>query len=134
MNDILSFSGEYRFLSNFWPCLGSSVEHHYQAAKTDDPRWAGRILAAPSASAAKRIGREAPMRATWDAERIPVMRSLLVLKFRGDLATRLLSTGEARLIEGNTWGDTFWGVCAGAGENHLGKSLMWVRATLWWAL
>lgn len=32
--------------------------------------------------------------------------------------------------EGNTWGDKFWGVCDGEGENHLGKLLMEVRAEL----
>jgi hypothetical protein len=34
------------------------------------------------------------------------------------------------LIEGNTWGDTFWGVCNGVGENNLGKTLMNVREIL----
>ena len=31
------------------------------------------------------------------------------------------------LIEGNEWGDTFWGTCDGIGENHLGKILMRIR-------
>lgn len=33
------------------------------------------------------------------------------------------------LVEGNSFGDTFWGVDArtGKGENHLGKILMKVR-------
>lgn len=40
-NVIDSFSGNYRFLSNFWPCVVTlddqqytSTEHAYQAAKT----------------------------------------------------------------------------------------------------
>ena len=31
------------------------------------------------------------------------------------------------IVEGNTWGDVFWGVCNGIGENHLGNILMDVR-------
>jgi hypothetical protein len=31
------------------------------------------------------------------------------------LATRLLATGDAKLVEGNTSGDRFWGVCRGQG-------------------
>ena len=36
------------------------------------------------------------------------------------------------LIEGNTWewSRTFWGVCNGSGENHLGRLLMKVREEL----
>jgi predicted NAD-dependent protein-ADP-ribosyltransferase YbiA (DUF1768 family) len=42
----------------------------------------------------------------------------------------LLETKDATLIEGNTWGDQYWGVCAGVGENHLGKLLMQIRSEL----
>ena len=43
---------------------------------------------------------------------------------------RLLDTGDRELIEGNTWGDRFWGVCRGEGENKLGRILMRVRDEL----
>jgi predicted NAD-dependent protein-ADP-ribosyltransferase YbiA (DUF1768 family) len=48
------------------------------------------------------------------------------------LATRLLATGSMPLVEGNTWGDTFWGVDArtGKGGNHLGEILMAIRGEL----
>ena len=46
------------------------------------------------------------------------------------LLHKLLTTGDAKIVEGNTWGDTFWGVCGGVGENHLGKVLMRIRAEL----
>ena len=39
----------------------------------------------------------------------------------------LLDTGNAELIEGNTWRDTYWGVCNGIGQNNLGKILMKLR-------
>ena len=53
-------------------------------------------------------------------------------KFRQNpkLAEMLLATEDAILIEGNTWGDKFWGVCNGVGENNLGKVLMYVRDCL----
>ncbi len=47
-----------------------------------------------------------------------------------DLREKLLATGDRKLVEGNTWGDTFWGVCRGNGKNHLGKILMKIRAEL----
>ena len=47
-----------------------------------------------------------------------------------ELRVKLLNTGDIELIEGNYWGDTFWGVCNGKGENHLGKILMRVRKEL----
>jgi predicted NAD-dependent protein-ADP-ribosyltransferase YbiA (DUF1768 family) len=56
------------------------------------------------------------------------MRSLLRQKFaHPSMRERLLATGDEELIEGNWWGDTFWGVCNGEGQNQLGKLLMRVR-------
>ena len=48
------------------------------------------------------------------------------------LKEQLLSTGDAILIEGNTWNDRYWGVDAssGVGKNHLGKLLMKIRSEL----
>jgi predicted NAD-dependent protein-ADP-ribosyltransferase YbiA (DUF1768 family) len=47
------------------------------------------------------------------------------------LAAKLIETGTATLVEGNHWGDTFWGVDhEQGGENHLGKILMAVREAL----
>lgn len=131
-----SFSGYYHFLSNFsaaevWLDGESypSTEHAYQAAKTDDPDWRRRIQLAPTPNAAKRIGRSAPMREGFEEQKVEVMYDLVRQKFRqhGRLAERLLATGDRELVEGNWWGDSFWGVCDGRGENHLGRVLMRVR-------
>ena len=46
------------------------------------------------------------------------------------LKTNLLKTGDAMLIEGNTWGDRIWGQVNGVGENNLGKILMRIREEL----
>ena len=47
-----------------------------------------------------------------------------------ELKKKLLDTGDQELIEGNYWNDTFWGVCEGKGQNHLGKILMQIREEL----
>lgn len=44
-----------------------------------------------------------------------------------ELRNRLIDTGNKILIEGNTWGDTYWGMCNGNGLNKLGEILMIVR-------
>lgn len=133
-----SFRGEYRWLSNFWPVdvqldgmTFPSVEHGYVAAKTTDLARRADVQVCGSPGAAKRLGRYMPLRHDWGAVRLPVMRDLLWQKFsHQDLRMRLMSTGDAVLVEGNTWGDTFWGVCNGLGENHLGELLMEIRDCL----
>lgn len=123
-----SFEGKYRFLSNFWPDNGTTLEHHYQAAKTLDVKWAAMILMAPTPNEAKKLGRRAPIQTDWDFKRIAVMRALVRHKFSDiELAEALLETGDAYLVEGNNWGDTFWGKVNGKGKNWLGKILMETR-------
>jgi predicted NAD-dependent protein-ADP-ribosyltransferase YbiA (DUF1768 family) len=59
------------------------------------------------------------------------MRQVLVRKFsHPELRAALLSTGDALLVEGNHWGDIFWGVCRGEGENWLGRLLMALRGQM----
>jgi ribA/ribD-fused uncharacterized protein len=85
---------------------------------------------------AKRMGKGRTIhRASyWDDVKTVVMLELLRQKFsRSALRERLLRTGDAQLVEGNNWHDTFWGVCIcdkcieHGGENWLGKLLMRVR-------
>jgi ribA/ribD-fused uncharacterized protein len=121
--------------SNFYPWAGRTLEHFYQAAKPSDPtfRWQTLILTAPTPGAAKKLGRRAPLRADWEDVKLDVMIGLQRLKYSDEYPDNqqwLLGTGDARLEEGNDWGDTFWGVCNGVGENHLGLILMDVRTML----
>jgi hypothetical protein len=60
------------------------------------------------------------------------MLELLRQKFYYDrkLYEALLGTGDALLIEGNNWGDTFWGQVNGQGSNMLGTMLMLVRGEI----
>lgn len=134
---ILAFAGPHRFLSNFAAVVVEwdgdtypSVEHAYQAAKTMIQAERKKIRVAPSAAAAKKLGRKVTLREDWDGMKLTVMRQLVRQKFDEDhplLRAALLSTGDAELIEGNWWGDTFWGVYAGSGENWLGRILMEIR-------
>lgn len=136
------FVGQYRFLSNFWLCsieyhdvLYPSVEHAYQAAKSTDPTEREIIRDAYRPGVAKQLGRSALyVRPDWDSVKLDVMELLLRKKFsrylNPVLAQKLLDTGDAELVEDNNWGDTFWGVCRGEGENHLGRLLMEIREGL----
>lgn len=132
---ISSFSGNYRFLSNFWPCevrfddeAYTSVEHAYVAAKVLDRQARQAVQACPTPGFAKRLGRTLTLRADWEAIKLGVMEDLLRQKFsKPALRELLLATDNDELVEGNTWGDTFWGVCDGVGQNHLGKLLMRIR-------
>lgn len=133
-----SFTGPNRFLSNFYPCLvrynGNelsypSVEHAYQAQKTRNVNDQIIVCKARTAGEAKRLGRQLKMREDWNEVKVNIMRDLLRFKFgHKDLLDKLLATGDVQLIEGNWWGDRFWGVCGGRGENMLGKLLMEIRA------
>src|SRR5690606_37875392 len=81
---------------------------------------------------AKRLGRQIKMVQNWDQIKVEVMERLLRQKFAPgtELARKLVATGDAQLIEYNTWGDTFWGVCDGTGQNWLGRLLMKIREEL----
>jgi ribA/ribD-fused uncharacterized protein len=148
MKKISSFTGKYSFLSNFYKstflyrdiefatsehafvfekdgnkhrfilqCQGVLLEHF----SFDEFFWM-------SPGNAKRLGRNIALRSNWDSIRLDMMKDILSAKFSAkSMENLLLDTGDAYLEEGNNWGDKFWGVCNGVGENHLGKLLMSLR-------
>ena len=124
-----SFEGQFAFLSNFFDDGEQpTVEHIFQSMKTTDWREQVFVLGAPSPGAAKRRGRKVTLRPDWEYIKIDVMEACLREKFKNPTLRRLLlDTGDAELIEGNYWNDTFWGVCRGQGRNELGKLLMKLR-------
>lgn len=134
------FRGDYEFLSNFYPSEVVSggityptVEHFFQAMKTKDPVHRKTIASQPTPSKAKYQGRSVQLRDDWESIKIAVMRGGLWIKFRDpwtDLSTKLLDTGDNFLVEGNNWGDQFWGKSGGEGQNWLGHLLMARRAEL----
>jgi ribA/ribD-fused uncharacterized protein len=109
-----------------------TVEHAFQAAKTSDPEEQRAIRECSSPNQARRMGKRATLRSDWETVKIGIMESLVRQKFTAhpELAAALLATGERRLVEGNTWGDVFWGTVRGRGKNHLGRILMRVREEL----
>lgn len=172
---ISEFTGDYRFLSNFWPydipfegTVFPSVEHAYQAAKVTGPEHNAHVLnilwkvtcndcgkrifglqilfnhcgecetknlskIATTPGQAKREGNSKGilLRPDWEQVKLKIMEQLLRIKFQDPvLREALLKTYPQKLIEGNTWGDTFWGQCNGIGKNHLGKLLMQIRKEL----
>jgi ribA/ribD-fused uncharacterized protein len=143
MQKIAEFRGEFSFLSNFHPApveidgiTYPTTEHAFQAAKTNDRATKETIAAKATPGQAKRAGGKRGIindfRREWDSIKIMVMAGIVRRKFteHEDLKAKLLATGNAILEEGNTWNDTFWGVCRGKGENWLGKILMKLREEL----
>jgi len=138
-----SFSGKYRFLSNFYliPVIHEdikypSVEHAFQAAKTTNIEFRKATFLDGKADRAKILGFRLTLREDWEQIKIQVMYDCVKSKFiiNKPLREMLLATGTAKLIEGNTWGDKFWGAVKEnnkwVGGNYLGKILMKVRKEL----
>ena len=109
---INSFKFEYSFLSNFYnrgfinPLTGvvwPTVEHFFQAYKTNDEQQREKIRNAKTPAAAKRMGRSVRLRAGWHRYRLIAMRRALRYKFtqNADLREKLLATGDAFLVEGS---------------------------------
>ena len=129
------FDGEYAFLSNYSASpfridyvLFPTMEHYFQANKADNRNDYLHIAYAPTPGEAKRLGRKIRLRSDWEEIKDKVMLTGLRKKFADpELRKLLLATGDEELIEGNYWGDTYWGVCNGVGQNKLGKLLMQVR-------
>lgn len=136
-NKILGFFGEYRWLSNYHlidikheGITYPSTEHAYQASKTKDKKIRKRFLNLTCAESQK-MGQQIDKINNWDDIKLQVMLSVLIEKFRDkELRKKLLNTGNKHLEETNHWGDKYWGVCNGEGENNLGKLLMVIRAGL----
>ena len=134
---IYKFQGENIWLSNFWYTWIKfegmdypSVEHAYQASKTTEIELRKKIRLATTSSEAKRLGKKVKLRPGWGEMKLEIMNRLVRQKFQDkELGVKLMGV-EGPLVEGNHWGDTYWGVCKGVGENHLGKILMSIREEL----
>lgn len=133
---IKEFKGDHFFLSNFYlaPVVYQGIrfennEAAFQAAKCPERMHE---FCGLNPQSAKRLGRKVELRADWETVKYDVMYQVCMAKFtqNPDLLDKLLQTGDAELIEGNTWGDKVWGVYRGIGENHLGKILMQIRSEL----
>ncbi|OWT32779.1 swarming motility protein YbiA [Methanobrevibacter sp. 87.7] len=137
-NEINEFIGKYHFLSNFYECnveyggiIYNNSEAAFQAQKASDDEIKI-IFSNLTPSLAKKLGRNIRLRHDWREIRDDVMYEVCMAKFKqnDDLRKLLIDTGDAVLIEGNTWRDGYWGVYKGKGKNKLGLTLMKVRREL----
>lgn len=133
------FRGKYFFLSNFYekaPFVMDGIrylnsEAAFQAYKCKDANDRQQF-ANLNPSDAKKLGRHVKLRDDWEDIKVDVMYRVLYEKFSQNKSCmdRLLATGDAILIEGNDWGDDFWGQVNHRGKNYLGRCLMGVRSKL----
>jgi ribA/ribD-fused uncharacterized protein len=133
---IRGFFEDYRWLSNFHECvihyrglIFGSTEAAYQAQKTlDEVQKEEFQYMTPKES--KKIGAHGVvLRADWDDIKVQMMYEINLEKYTRHeyLKEKLIATGTRHLEETNWWGDQYWGVCKGAGQNQLGKVLMQIR-------
>jgi len=141
------------FLSNFYPFeirYGGedfqTTEHAYQYMKAvkgskaeDGQLWTDKIRLASTPAKTKKYGRQCPLVPDWEEIKLGIMKGVLIQKFKDTpLWEKLDATGNAYLIEGNTWHDNQFGICVKKncergcwkkkGQNKLGLFLMQLRA------
>ena len=134
---ITSFTGIYAFLSNAYPCKVTFNGVTYQCAEAafqaqKNPDFIPAFVSL-NADQAKTIGKSIPIQdADWDTHRTGIMYRVIMEKFlkNPELAQKLLDTDDVMIVQENNSGETFWGVCDGEGENHMGEILMSVRSEL----
>ena len=138
-SNIKGFFGDYRWLSNMWPCeieyeglKYPSTENAYQAAKLVEADRVHLTTCTPYESKLrwKKFRLLDNESGAWDARKRRIMLRVSLVKYNNniDLRKNLLETGEKYLEETNWWHDYFWGASVtGSGQNNLGKVLMDVR-------
>ncbi|MEW8438213.1 MAG: NADAR family protein [Candidatus Thiodiazotropha taylori] len=147
---------DFPFLSNFYPANFEldglnwpTVEHYYQAQKSDNHDYRLLIMNANTPGKAKRIGdsrintplinksswfRQHPesLRDDWTRVKVLVMTAAINAKFTQNpwLGELLRDTQPCELIEDSP-NDNFWGIGSSEhGHNQLGEILMAVRDNL----
>ena len=145
MDRITSFKEEYRFLSNFYQSPVTyggltypNAEAAFQAQKCEKEADKTKYTLVKNPVVAKRMGKKEPnLPANWREISYDIMLEIIRAKFSvPEMAEKLLSTGDAELVEGNNHHDNLWGKCGcprcevKTGENRLGRILMQVREEL----
>jgi len=125
-------------------------EHAYQSAKFINPLNHRQVAEACAELEDKRIFADgvaskemahfllrqgAAIKTDWEVAKNGIMLAVVSQKFTNnpDIAKRLIDTNDELIVEGNDWGDRYWGVDpvgSDNGENHLGQILMEVRSNL----
>lgn len=126
------------YLSNFWEC---AVEYEGFVYRNSEAAFQAqkclnfldkRLFTELNGAQAKALGKKIAIHDNWDMYRLVAMYTVVKAKFtqNPELARKLIATGDEEIVEGNTWGDRYWGVCNGVGRNMLGNILMDVRLEL----
>lgn len=131
----------YHWLSNFekveitldgkvWP----SVEHYYQAQKSNDPLMQEEFRNYKSAAKTKRKSKKLILRPDWDLIKISVMEKALIEKYKQEpFRSKLIETFPSPIVEDSPL-DKFWGSgklsSLGDGQNMMGQLLEKIRADL----
>jgi ribA/ribD-fused uncharacterized protein len=127
-------------LANFYPSpisvdglIWPTVEHYYQAQKTNDVDWRERIRTAASPGESKQLGRSIPDYddEKWQSIKEDVMMRASRAKFdqHESLRVYLLATAGKYIVE-DTPDDDYWGEIDGKGRNRMGYILMALRDEL----
>lgn len=135
---IVCFNGNESWLSNFHKSpiqLGAieypTVEHAFQAMKSEDINERRKIAKLDTPGQAKRAGQKVKLRENWEETKVMLMYMLTRKKYLENpkLEEKLIATGSMLIQEGNSWSDTYWGVDikTGKGINMLGNMIMIVR-------
>lgn len=133
-----AFSNLYRCVVRFEGQDFKTAEHAYQFGKPRKPAVRAWLMAAPSPSLLAMAAHGLyswDIAPGWSAKKVERMRRVLAAKFaqHPDLATLLLSTDDATLVETATVDsdvNRFWGEVNGVGRNMLGVLLMELRGVL----
>lgn len=138
--ETMRFRGKYSFLSNFQyfdkPMQYGDLsfptnEHFYVAMKTLDQDLRREVSIHPC-KGLKAFGNTLPLREDWDDIKDKVMEFGLRYKYsrhNPTLRKKVIALKDVKIVEGNWWGDDYWGFClkTGQGENNLGKLIMKIR-------
>ena len=139
---IVGFRGDFAWLSPDdmrYPVMDKrhvlypSLEHAFQAQKANSRSARDAILTAPTARDAKRLGAKAlqdkeEFRKRAKDEMIHLVRDKFLRHV--ELQSKLIATGDRRLVYANDFGDVNWGRCDGKGRNDLGDILETLRDDL----
>lgn len=131
----MKFRNEYWFLSNMYPCQINAFGMNFTNAEAAFQSQKDTAMAIKfqtlNGKDAKSLGRRVHLRKDWDTVKKDIMYQVIKAKFQEPtLRSQLLATNNIYLVEDNTWGDKYWGVCNGTGRNELGKILMQVRSEI----
>lgn len=147
---VMGYQGQWKWLSNYapgtvtipeWGLCFRNREAAYQAGKERSPEWRVTYTRLDPYSA-KEMGRKADIWPNWETEhqegslRDRHMRRVLSCYFLENFPAenndreKLILTWPMYLEETNGWGDMYWGVYHGQGQNKLGMFHMEIRKML----